>query len=65
MSKPSRSLFLTTLCVICFTISIPYTSIADWFCLPLSFLGMLIGIVFIYGMAAEITKRIFYKLVPI
>ncbi|MFQ3873227.1 hypothetical protein ACLK3A_01215 [Leptospira kirschneri] len=53
MSKPSRSLFLTTLRVICFTISIPYTSIADWFCLPLSFLGMLIEIVFIYGMAQK------------
>ncbi len=68
VSKPSRSLFLTTLCVICFTISIPYSPIADWFGLvplPLSFLGMLVGIVLIYGMAAEITKRIFYKLVPI
>ncbi|EMN47713.1 HAD ATPase, P-type, family IC [Leptospira interrogans str. L1207] len=68
VSKPSRSLFLTTLCVICFTISIPYSPITDWFGLvplPLSFLGMLVGIVLIYGMAAEITKRIFYKLVPI
>jgi Mg2+-importing ATPase len=63
-SRPHRYLALATLLVVLLTISIPFISFAKLFGftkLPLSFLGVLSGIVLLYVCAAEVTKKIFYR----
>jgi len=67
-SRPSKYLLAATLLVIVVTLLLPYTpltSILGFTRLPLLFL-LLIGLILvIYVLAAEFTKRIFYRLVKI
>jgi Mg2+-importing ATPase len=63
-SKPHRYLALATLLVVLLTMSIPFISFAKLFGftkLPLSFFGVLSGIVLLYVCAAEVTKKLFYR----
>ncbi|MCD1294819.1 magnesium-translocating P-type ATPase [Methanocella sp. CWC-04] len=66
MSRPGRYLFLSTLFVIAATLLFPYTPLAPIFGfkpLPPSFILVLGLIVLAYVIMAEVTKRLFYKMV--
>jgi len=65
-SKPGKYLLLTTLVVIAATFVIPFTKLGTVFGfqpVPLWFLLVIIAIVLLYIAGAELTKRIFYKMV--
>ncbi len=63
-SKPGKYLLFTTLLIVGVTLMIPLTPLAGPFGFelpPLSFLPVLALIVMLYIIAAEITKKVFYK----
>ncbi len=63
LSMPSRLLFFVTIVIAGLTVIFPFTALGRLFgfvALPLPFLGMLAGIVLVYIVGAEITKRIFF-----
>ena len=67
-SRPGKLLVLATLSIVAITIALPYTPIAPlagFVPLPLSWLGMLGGIVVVYIMTAELAKQFFYRLVKV
>ncbi|MFI5151838.1 MAG: magnesium-translocating P-type ATPase [Chitinophagales bacterium] len=67
-SRPGKYLLIATLCVILFTLFLPFTPLAaimGLVRLPISFYGWLMLIVLCYALTAEIAKRFFYKLVHI
>ncbi|MGE5819066.1 MAG: magnesium-translocating P-type ATPase [Deltaproteobacteria bacterium] len=62
-SKPGRSLWVATLSVVLGAIAFPYTKLAWVFGfapMPLEFLFVLLGILFLYIVAAEAAKAMFY-----
>jgi Mg2+-importing ATPase len=62
-SKPSTSLWVATLLVVLGTVALPYTELSRLFgftFMPLEFLPVLVGILFLYIVTAEIAKKIFY-----
>jgi Mg2+-importing ATPase len=67
-SRPSRYLLAATLLVVVVTLLLPYTPLAEilgFTRLPLMFPVLLGLIIILYVLAAEVTKRIFYKMVKI
>lgn len=63
-SKPSRSLWLATLLVVVITLVLPYTRLSRLFGfapVPAEFLLVLVGILFLYIVAAEVAKKVFYR----
>lgn len=67
-SCPGKYLMLATISIVAITIALPYTPIAPlagFVPLPLSWLGMLGGIVVVYIMTAELAKQFFYRLVNV
>ncbi len=63
LSMPSRPLFLVTVAIAILTVILPFTALGRLFgfvALPISFLGMLGGIILVYVVGAEITKRVFF-----
>ena len=67
-SRPSKYLLVATLLVVVVTLLLPYTPLADllgFTQLPLLFPLLLGLIIILYVLAAELTKRIFYRLVKI
>jgi Mg2+-importing ATPase len=63
-SKPSRYLLIATLLTVAATLLLPYTplaSILGFEPLPLVFLLLLVGIIALYILAAELTKKVFYR----
>jgi P-type Mg2+ transporter len=63
-SRPGTSLWLATLFVIVGTLVLPYTKLGRPFGftpMPLEFLPVLAGILFLYIVTAEIAKRLFYR----
>lgn len=66
-SRPSNNLILATLSVVLATILLPYTPLAAMLGfeqLPLKLQFLIAGIVCLYIVLAEITKKIFYKFFP-
>jgi Mg2+-importing ATPase len=64
LSRPSRPLALATFLVVVATVALPYTPLAGPFGftpLGVSYLGPLAGVVALYIVAAELTKRVFYR----
>jgi P-type Mg2+ transporter len=64
-SKPGRLLLMATLAVVAATFVLPYSPLSGILGLapmPASFLGALGGILALYIVAAELTKRAFYRL---
>jgi Mg2+-importing ATPase len=62
-SKPGKSLWVATLCVVLGAIAFPYTELARVFGfapMPLEFVFVLLGILFFYIVAAEAAKEVFY-----
>ena len=62
-SKPGTALWLATLFVILGTLVLPYTELSRLFGftpMPLEFLPVLAGILFLYIVTAEIAKKLFY-----
>jgi Mg2+-importing ATPase len=62
-SKPSRAMFGMTLVVIAIACALPYTPLANllgFTALPFIYLLIILGIVALYFLAAEFTKRWFY-----
>lgn len=67
-SKPSKYLLIATLLVVFATVALPYTPLGGIFGLsplPLSFILLIITIVFLYVLTAEIVKVFFYKKVKL
>ena len=67
-SKPGRYLLIATICVILFTIMLPFTPLSPVLGLvplPIPFYGWLMLIIFCYALTAEIAKRFFYRMVKI
>jgi P-type Mg2+ transporter len=67
-SRPGKYLVLATLSIVAITIALPYTpiaSLAGFVPLPISWLGMLGGIVALYIMTAELAKQFFYRMVKV
>jgi len=65
-SRPGKYLLAATLTIVAVTLAVPYTPFATLFGfspLPLAFLLIIGTIVLLYIVAAELTKRAFYKLV--
>jgi Mg2+-importing ATPase len=63
-SKPGKSLWVATLCVVMGAIAFPYTIAARIFGLvpmPVEFLCALFGILFLYIVTAEAAKEVFYR----
>jgi P-type Mg2+ transporter len=63
-SRPGKYLLIATLSILAVTLILPFTPLADIFGfapLPFSFLLLIGGIVMLYIITAEITKRIFYQ----
>ena len=63
-SRPGTSLWLATLFVIVGTLALPYTELGRVFGftpMPLEFLPVLAGILFLYIVTAEVAKKIFYQ----
>ena len=63
-SRPSKSLFLTSLIVVGIAVIFPFTPLADLFefvAPPILFYGVLAGFVGAYLLLVEIMKRLFYK----
>jgi Mg2+-importing ATPase len=66
ISKPSKYLFVATLAIIAATILLPYTPLAPVFQfqpLPALFIVVMLLIVAMYVLAAEVAKKVFYRLV--
>jgi len=63
-SKPGTSLWIATLLVVLGTLVLPYTQLG-WFFgftpMPLEFLPVLAGILFLYIVTAEVAKKVFYQ----
>jgi Mg2+-importing ATPase len=63
-SKPSRPLLIATLLVVLSTVVLPYTGL-NWLFgfipMPTEFLLVLVGILFLYVLAAELAKKVFYQ----
>jgi Mg2+-importing ATPase len=67
-SRPGKSLLIATLSVVAATFILPFTPLAQilgFSKLPISFIFAIIGIVAIYIIAAEIAKKVFYRLVQL
>ena len=67
-SRPSNYLLIATLLVVVATVALPYTPLSGIFGLsplPLSFILLIITIVFFYVLSAEIVKVFFYKKVKL
>jgi len=65
-SRPGRNLFMATVSIVVLTLVIPYTpldQVLGFARLPASFVLAILAIVVVYILAAEIAKRIFYRLV--
>ena len=65
-SKPAKPLALAVLGVICVTMLLPFTPITGLLgieTLPVWILAVILGIVALYIISAEITKKIFYKMI--
>jgi Mg2+-importing ATPase len=65
-SRPGKSLLIATLSVVVATLILPFTPLDQVFGfskLPISFIGVIIGIVIVYIVFAEIAKKVFYKFV--
>ncbi len=63
-SRPSMTLTLATLLVVCVTMALPYTPLGQVFGfapLPTLFMAMMCLIVLAYIVSAEILKRVFYR----
>jgi len=63
-SKPSRAMLVMTAIVILITLYLPYSPLASllgFVPLSLSFLVVIFGIVILYFLSAELTKRWFYR----
>lgn len=63
-SRPGKFLAVATLLVVLVTLSLPFIPLGEVFGfrrLPLVFFPVLLGIVFLYVLCAEVTKRIFYR----
>ena len=63
-SKPGRPLWVATLLVILGTVTLPYTGLSGLFGfapMPAEFLVVLVGLLFLYILAAEVTKKVFYR----
>jgi Mg2+-importing ATPase len=62
-SRPGRLLWYSTLGIAILTLALPYlpfSGLLGFTPLPLPVLALLLGITALYGVAAEVTKRIFY-----
>jgi len=62
-SKPARPLWIATTLVVLGTVALPYTGLSWLFGftpMPREFLVVLAGILFLYILAAEIAKKVFY-----
>ena len=67
-SRPSKYLLIATLLVVFATVALPYTPLGGIFGLsplPLSFILIIVTIVFLYVFTAEIVKVFFYKKVKL
>ena len=67
-SRPGRPLVITTLIIVAAAIVLPVTPLGKIFGfgpLPVRFFGWMAGIVALYVVLAEVTKRIFYRKVTI
>jgi Mg2+-importing ATPase len=65
-SRPSRVIAAITLAVALVAVALPYSPLARplaFVPLPLSFLGFVGGVIAVYFLSAELTKRIFYRIV--
>jgi Mg2+-importing ATPase len=65
-SRPGTYLLIATLLVVAITLIVPFTpldQILGFSRLPVSFVLAILAIVIVYILAAEITKRVFYRLV--
>jgi P-type Mg2+ transporter len=63
-SKPGTPLWLATLLVVSGTLVLPYTPLRRLFGftpMPVEFLLVLVGILFLYIAAAEVAKKVFYQ----
>lgn len=63
-SKPSKAMVFMTILVAAITIGIPYSPVGPllgFVPLPLHYLALILGIVILYFIAAELTKRWFYR----
>jgi Mg2+-importing ATPase len=63
-SRPSRFLLVATLLIVVFTLIIPFTPLGHLFGfqpLPIWFLLVIAAVVVLYIIAAEVTKRTFYR----
>jgi Mg2+-importing ATPase len=65
-SRPGKYLLMATLLVVVVTLILPYTpldKVLGFSQLPISFILVIIVIVIVYILAAEITKKVFYRLI--
>ena len=63
-SKPARPLWIATTLVVLGAVALPYTGLSWLFGftpMPREFLVVLAGILFLYILAAEIAKKVFYQ----
>jgi Mg2+-importing ATPase len=63
-SRPGNSLWLATLAVVLGTLVLPYTELGRLFGfteMPLKFILVLVGILFLYIVTAEVAKKVFYR----
>ena len=63
-SKPARPLWIATLLVVFGAVALPYTGLSWLFGfapMPAEFLVVLAGILFLYIVAAEVAKKLFYQ----
>jgi Mg2+-importing ATPase len=63
-SKPARPLWIATLLVVLGAVALPYTGLTWLFGfapMPAEFLVVLAGILFLYIVAAEVAKKLFYQ----
>ncbi len=65
-SRPSRYLFIATMAIVAVILALPYTPLAGilgFEPLPLVFILVMFGIVGLYMIMAEVTKKVFYHFV--
>ncbi len=65
-SRPSTSLFMATLFVLLATVIFPFTPLGPVFGfrqLPISYFGLIGGVIIAYIVSAEVAKRMFYRMV--
>jgi Mg2+-importing ATPase len=65
-SRPGKYLLLATLLVVALTFILPYTpldQVLGFSKLPVSFILVIVAIVIVYIFAAELSKKVFYRLV--